>query len=87
MSWSAPEPTTGTDLINALKAQLEKKGSFSFASRHEICGVLAEEMQELLDSTIGASTSGTKHIESELMDIAVGALFGYICMVNGKVDW
>lgn len=71
-------------LTSALDMRLREKGSNSFASRHEILGVIEEEMFELNESVRNGSRL---EVEEELIDIAVAAVFGNICMFNNLVDW
>ncbi len=68
-----------------LRERMEKHGWGTFSSRHEILGAITEEMHELEDA-VRTSKDG-EEIADELMDIAVGALFGHICVKEGTVDW
>ena len=65
--------------------RLDQKGYGTMASRHEILGVITEEMRELEEAVCISKTG--ENVGDELMDIAVGAVFGYICMREGTVDW
>lgn len=67
-----------------LYSRLEEKGRGKLASRHEVLGSLAEEYDELLE----AVRSGTlREVEAELLDIAVGAVFGVACIRAGLLEW
>jgi len=68
----------------AIQARLAEKGPGTFASRHEIQGVLDEEFHELREAL---QSNIEKDYYKELMDIAVGAVFGMACMVEGTMDW
>lgn len=68
------------DIGAKLRYRLGTKGYRSYASRHEIFGILAEEMDELLDELRINTRAGHKNFRKELMDVAVAALFGYISM-------
>ena len=71
---------TNLVLMRKLKDRLNEKGCGSFVSRHEILGVLTEEYDEV----IKAVHSGTLfEIENELLDVAVGCLFGAACIRAG----
>ncbi len=62
-----------TELRDALDRRLGKHGSGAYAGPHEILGVIDEEYDELRDavrSNVDADTA------AELMDIAVGCVFG-----------
>ena len=65
--------------------RLDQKGYGTFTSCHEILGVITEEIRELEDA-IRTGKDG-EYVGDELMDVAVGAVFGYICMREGTVDW
>ncbi len=69
-------------LREKLVERLTKKGYGTMASCHEILGVLTEEMREL-ESAIHKDIG----IAEELLDIAVGAIFGYVCVINERTDW
>lgn len=68
----------------ALLATLKEKGWHAYASSHEIVGVIDEEYDELMDEVRDNNPAGCS---KELMDIAVAAVFGGICMTTRKVDW
>lgn len=56
-----------------LQRRLSEKGRLSYASRHETLGIITEEFLELVE----AVKSGVGiDVESELLDIAVGCIFG-----------
>jgi hypothetical protein len=57
----------------ALKRRLSEKGRFSFIGSHEILGDLEEEKYEL---TKAIHEKKEKEVASELVDVAVGAIFG-----------
>lgn len=65
--------------------QVRRKGSGAFASRHEIYGVLSEEVFEVLQNLHGDSTNDD--FIYELLDVAVVCLFGAASIASGKVDW
>jgi NTP pyrophosphatase (non-canonical NTP hydrolase) len=73
------------ELQKALAYRLNQKGRGTFASKHEIYGVLAEEMHELLCAI--ESNVPLKEVQKELRDIAVGCVFGDACIEAGAVDW
>lgn len=77
-----------------LNARLKEKGSGAFASSHEILGVITEEYLELIEAVKYKSfeTNATKAFEEkkerifeELLDIAVGCVFG-MASIN-HCDW
>lgn len=67
-------------LVDKLKMRLEQKGYGAYASRHEILGILAEEYKEVIDAIQLDYEDGYVQFKKELLDVAVGAIFGYICM-------
>jgi NTP pyrophosphatase (non-canonical NTP hydrolase) len=74
------------DLIESIGNRIEERGSCAFASKHEILGIITEEVKELID-VIHKKGDTSDEICSELMDIAVGAVFGITCIQYNKVDW
>lgn len=66
--------------LRKLKASLEdrirEKGVGAFVSIHEMRGVISEEYEELM-----AAMHSKNHVEikSELLDLAVAAIFSYAC--------
>lgn len=69
---------------SALSNRLIQKGYGSFASRHEILGILEEELYEFkCEVHDGTDDSRIRELE----DIAVGAIFGIACIRARKVDW
>ena len=72
-------------LHDKLIYRLETKGRGQYASRHEIFGILAEEMDEALDELRENSEGGYVNFKKELLDVAVAAIFGYICLDGGYI--
>lgn len=68
----------------ALIKQLKDKGKGTFASIHEISGSVDEEVREFKDAVHDNDHS---EIQKELLDIAVAAVWGNICVYNRTVDW
>lgn len=69
-----------------LNRRLRQKGRGTYASRLEILGALTEEFHELTQAMISEPIAGTKHsVREELLDIAVGCLFGIACIDAGYV--
>ena len=73
------------ELRDKLYLRLAEKGHGVFASRHEILGVIEEEMTELKEIVRDNSSDGQQKYKEELLDVAVAALFGYISMES--VEW
>ena len=72
------------DFKESLMLRLREKGYGSFASIHEILGVVQEEVKELIDAV---HQNDHQTIEKELIDIAVGCVFAAICVNSGTLDW
>ena len=72
------------DFIKKLFERLEQKGYGTFSSKHEILGILKEEMNEVEDAV---HQNNNEELEQELLDVAVGCIFGYVCIKNKTVDW
>jgi len=85
-----PELTADDINIAVLKLQkevarrLNEKGRDSFASRHEILGVITEEYYELIGAVESKSLAD---VEDELFDLAVAAVISAASTMAGKVDW
>ena len=67
-----------------LNNTLKKKGWGSFASRHEISGMLTEEYNEAIAEV---HSGNNDKLEQELLDIAVGAVFAVACIQSKGIDW
>lgn len=78
-----------SQLRTALLDRLNEKGYGTFASRHEILGILTEEMNEYERAVEQepANFDGLRRMRMELIDIAVAAVFGAVCLREETVDW
>lgn len=65
------------DVRNELRRRLQQKGYGIFVSPHEIIGILAEEQHEFTEAV---QSNKNYQIREELLDIAVGAIFGLVSM-------
>jgi NTP pyrophosphatase (non-canonical NTP hydrolase) len=66
-------------LEEMINKRLEKHGKGTFVSNHEILGIITEEYYELIEAV---NSNVTKYVRSELMDLAVGCIFGEACYKN-----
>jgi hypothetical protein len=74
-------------VMTDLNRRCVKHGLCTFASCHEIDGVLDEEMREWKDAVqIDGSHSQANKV-AELSDIAVAAIFGIASIQSGGTDW
>lgn len=73
------------DFAEMLEYRLAHKGHGSYASRHEILGIVEEELLEAKEAIRVDGQAGYDHYAQELLDIAVAALFGYICLRSGHI--
>ena len=64
--------------------RLGQKGFGTWLSRHEILGFLTEEYLEAVEAVHSKSIS---EVEAELLDIAVGCIFGIACIESKTLDW
>lgn len=60
------------DVYIALKRKMKKKGKKAFISRHEIFGIIYEELDELKDAM---RNNDDVNFEEELIDIALSSIF------------
>lgn len=89
---SVPRPQITAERLNAANAalvgkllwRLKQKGRGAFLSRHEILGSIEEEHIELVLAVKGEPLAC---VRDELLDIAVGALFGVACIDAGVLHW
>ena len=65
-----------------LDRAIRLKGEGAFASFHEMRGAISEEYQELMDALYQRSSI---HVERELKDLAVVAIFGLACLKAGTL--
>ena len=68
----------------AILERLDEHGDHSFASTHEILGVVQEEDLELVEAV---RTNDIDKITAELTDIAVAATFALACIRAKGIDW
>jgi len=71
-------------LAEKLKYRLKEKGYGTFASRHEVLGVVGTEYMELGEAV---EHKTMKDVEEELLDVAVGCVFGVACIKEKSLDW
>jgi len=61
-----------------IEYRLKQKGSGLFIDKHQIAGIIDEELRELKD---GVHSNDLANIESETTDIAVAAIWGLASMI------
>ncbi|WP_139904488.1 MazG nucleotide pyrophosphohydrolase domain-containing protein [Clostridium thermarum] len=66
-----------------LRYRLNQKGYGSFASRHEILGVMTEEFKEFVDAV---HSKNYDEMREEIMDLAVGCIFGLACFDEKTIE-
>jgi len=71
-------------IVDKLYKRLNQKGYGTFSSRHEILGVITEEYKEFIDAV---HSKDRENIKEEIMDLAVGAIFGLVCLDENTVEW
>lgn len=69
--------------LEKLKFRLNQKGYGTFSSRHEILGVITEEYKEFVDAV---HSKNYDEMKSEIMDLAVGCIFGLACFDAETID-
>lgn len=85
------EQITAENLNLALKESeshlirtLERKGDGTFASTHEVLGVVTEEFHELVEAIEQNDVFKTK---LELLDLATACVFAVACANQKTMDW
>lgn len=73
------------DFRENLMNRLRQKGFGTFASNHEIFGIIKQETTEY-EETIHKRMSDEDKI-NELFDIAVACIFGAACIKSETLDW
>jgi hypothetical protein len=73
-------------VVANLERRLKEKGKGTFASKHEILGIIHEELFELTQA-IHAHGGVHKEIADELSDIAVACIYGIACIEADALDW
>jgi NTP pyrophosphatase (non-canonical NTP hydrolase) len=71
-------------VLEKLFYRLDQKGYGTFASRHEILGVVSEEFKEFVDAV---HSKDYENMKDELIDIAVACIFGLVCLEEETVEW
>lgn len=71
-------------LRSELLRRLMEKGEGTYASRHEIAGSVDEEWLEMHEALRG---NDMEQFKEELIDLAVGCIFGAACIEAGLLDW
>ena len=72
------------DVHNKMASRLNQKGYGAWLSRHEILGILQEEYIETVDAVHDGELD---ELKEELIDLAVGCMFGIACINQGTLDW
>ncbi len=67
-----------------MKEALKKKGRGSFASIHEISGVITEEYDEMKREVIKNNRFG---VQDECQDIAIASIFAIASYLEDGLDW
>jgi len=67
-----------------LSRRLDEKGPGTFVSSHEIIGCVGEEFDEAKQAV---HDNDNRQLRKELLDIAVGAVFGVACIDSNNLDW
>jgi hypothetical protein len=70
-----------------LDTRLKEKGRGTFASKHELLGIIEEEFLEVKNAVHEKGPHSTLCLRKELLDIAVGCVFGVACIDEGTMDW
>lgn len=71
-------------LSQSISEAIERKGAGALVSSHEIAGIVSEEYLEMMEAL---RKNNHDILRSELLDIAVGAVFGVACIDAGALDW
>ena len=72
------------DIRDALEMRLEEKGYHTYASIHEISGIMDEEVDEMKEAI---HDNDQQNLRKELVDIAVVAIWGMVSIDVEGLDW
>lgn len=72
------------DIRDALEMRLEEKGYRAYASSHEISGIIDEENDEMKEAV---HNNNVLQLRKELIDLAVGAIWGIVSIDAESLDW
>jgi len=72
------------DIRTKTKFRLMEKGTQSFASTHELLGIITEEYQELIEAI---KLNNISNIQKEVLDLAVACNFGLACFNQGTLNY
>lgn len=67
----------------SLIERLNEKGFGTFASTHELLGIITEEYFELVEAI---KLNDKIKIRHELIDLGVASTFGLACLAEGKIE-
>lgn len=74
------------DVQEKLGFRMGQKGMGTYSSVHEILGILQDELTEYRDEVHGNKLGREEQVQ-ELIDIAVGAIWGIASIRSGGIDW
>jgi len=80
------EPTLN-QLRHKIHYRLKQYGNHSFASKHEILGLITEEYHELTEAIKTERGDYLPEVRNELLDLAVACIFGVTCIDHKGLDW
>lgn len=63
--------------------KIQRKGRGVYVSHHEALGIITEEYKELIDAV---QSNNPVEVASEMMDVAVGAIWGLASMLQKEAD-
>lgn len=69
---------------DALERRLEEKGYSTYASTHEISGIIEEEYDEMKECV---HDNDQQHLRKELIDIAVAVIWSIVSIDADGLDW
>lgn len=83
----AAEKQAIEDVVSMLNLRIKEKGRLGFLTRHEMLGVLTEEMQEFIHEVRVRRACHSEEFMSELKDIAVAAIWSLASIVADVCEW
>jgi hypothetical protein len=72
------------DIRDKLEMRLEEKGYCTYASIHEISGIIGEKIDEMKEAVHG---NDQQQLRKELISIAVCSIWGIVSIDADGLDW
>jgi len=83
----AAEEAAVKELLDALHQRIKEKGRLGFLTRHEMLGVLIEEVEEFIHEVRVRQALHSDEFKSELKDIGVCIIWSLASIIADVCEW